>query len=142
MKWRHACNKRKAAPSRYQAFVQLGLNSLHDCASSNAWSGCPRRIQQRLRLENKVASLGSKSIACFMATIIRLDFFKKYYNLKYRWWYQNAYLSVSIYSPQIILLLESLICSWFGFSSFFLCLQCHLKTWTLCQKVEADFFWI
>ena len=61
---RHACNKRRAEPSRYQAFDQSGLSSLQALASANAWSGCPKRIQLRLLFESTVALVGSRSIAC------------------------------------------------------------------------------
>ena len=63
-KERHACNKRRAAPSRYQAFGQSGFSSLQAFASANAWSGCPNRIQHRLLSESTAAFVGSRSIAC------------------------------------------------------------------------------
>lgn len=62
-RWVHASNSRNAAPSRYQAFPHSGFNSREVFPSANACSGWPRHIQQRLRLENKVASVGSRSIA-------------------------------------------------------------------------------
>lgn len=62
-KKRHACNKRRAAPSRYQAFGQSGFSSLQAFASANAWSGFPNRIQHRLLFESTAAFVGSRSIA-------------------------------------------------------------------------------
>lgn len=116
------CSKRRAAPSLKQPLGQSGFSSLQVLASDKACSACPNRNQQRLRFENKVWSVGSKSIAYVQAKCQKITYRHKLrILLDFRISFSVEYLCVSVNSHLEILSVKCVLSSCFCFCSFRLC---------------------